>query len=62
MSNTRYRCRECGTERKSEGRLHAHIDAKHTGFRRFDLFVNPLKMGDYDRLSDMTEVVEGERL
>jgi hypothetical protein len=52
-----YRCTECGKESVSVGWLHAHIEAKHTGFGPFNLIPNPFALGNFDRDMDMTEVL-----
>lgn len=57
MSNATYRCTDCGKERASIGRLHAHIDARHYGIGPFNILSNPLKVGDRERLMRKTEIV-----
>ncbi|UXF51005.1 MAG: hypothetical protein HQRvContig04_44 [Haloquadratum phage sp.] len=52
-----YRCTECGKESVSMGWLHAHIEAKHTGFGPFNLIPNPFALGNFDRDMTMTEVL-----
>jgi len=52
-----YRCTECGKESVSVGWLHAHIEAKHTGFGPFNLLPNPFAIGDFANDMTMTEVV-----
>jgi hypothetical protein len=55
-----YRCTECGKESVSVGWLHAHIEAKHTGFGPFNLIPNPFAIGNSDRDMKMTEVLRAE--
>lgn len=52
-----YRCTECGKESVSVGWLHAHIEAKHTGFGPFNLIPNPFALGNFDRDMEKTEVL-----
>lgn len=54
--NKRYRCTECGRESASLGRLHAHAE-KHRGFFGLQW---PWKVGDFDALMEMTEVVDAD--
>lgn len=54
---TVYRCTECGKESVSVGWLHAHIEAKHTGFGPFNLIPNPFALGNFDRDMEKTEVL-----
>lgn len=52
-----YRCTECGKTSVSVGWLHAHIEAKHTGFGPFNIIPNPFAIGNYDNDMTMTEVL-----
>lgn len=53
-----FRCRECGYTSLSLGGLHAHCE-KHraVGFGPFKLIVPPWRLGDFDALMDLTDVV-----
>jgi len=52
-----YRCTECGKISVSLGWLHAHIEAKHTGFGPFNIIPNPFRLGRGDKDMDQTEVM-----
>lgn len=56
-SHELYRCTECGVEKESLGRLHAHVE-KHRGLFGLQL---PWRYGDYEALMEFTEVVERDR-
>jgi len=55
-----YRCTECGKKSVSVGWLHAHIEAKHTGFGPFNLIPNPFALGNFDNDMTMTEVLRAD--
>lgn len=51
-----YRCTECGKTSVSIGWLHAHVE-RHRGFFGLQL---PWRVGDFDALMEMTEVLRVE--
>jgi len=53
----RFFCTECGKESGSLGTLHAHIEAKHTGFGPYNIIPNLLKIGDFDHDMTMTKAL-----
>lgn len=55
-----YRCTECGKQSVSVGWLHAHIEAKHTGFGPFNLIPNPFAIGNFKNDMTMTEVLRAD--
>lgn len=52
-----YRCTECGKLSVSVGWLHAHIEAKHTGFGPFNIVPDIRAIGNYQNDMTMTKVL-----
>jgi len=52
-----FQCKDCGTVSDSIGELHAHIEAKHTGFGPFNIIPNPFRIGRGDKDMEETTVL-----